>query len=217
MKKSTTLVLAILLVIIAIVAAYFTQNSTKPITEITESAEIQPNQLWVTDHSPIIGPKDAPVTLVEFMDPACEACRAMYPYVKQIMKKYPNEVRLVIRYVAFHKESEEAIRILEAARKQDRFESVLEVMLAFQPVWAPHGRDGDDIWEFVAKVELDIDKAKQDAQDSATANVIALDMADFDASGAKKTPSFFINGKPLELMHPDPLIEMIEAEVQATK
>ncbi|MFS8328883.1 thioredoxin domain-containing protein, partial [Vreelandella titanicae] len=30
-------------------------------------------------HSPILGREDAPVTIVEFFDPACEACRAFYP------------------------------------------------------------------------------------------------------------------------------------------
>lgn len=35
--------------------------------------------------APVLGPVNAPVTIVEFFDPACESCRAMYPYVKQIL------------------------------------------------------------------------------------------------------------------------------------
>ena len=217
MKKINQLIIVILVAITALLAFYLVQNPVKTTSETAVQAEIQPSQLWIQEHSPIMGAENATVTLVEFIDPACEACRSMYPYVKKVMSTYPNDVRLVLRYVDFHEQSEEAIRILEAARKQNLYQEVLEVLLAFQPAWAPHGKEGDDMWEFLTKTELDIDKAKQDAKDPAIAKIIALDMADFDASGSKKTPSFFINGKPLKLMHPDPLLEMIEAEIQAVK
>lgn len=217
MKKINQLIIVILVAITALLAFYFVQNPTKTTSETSAQTEVQPHQLWVQEHSPIMGAENATVTLVEFMDPACEACRAMYPYVKKIMSTYPDDIRLVIRYVDFHKQSEEAVRILEAARKQNLYQDVLEVLLAFQPAWAPHGKEGEDMWEFLTKTELDIDQAKQDAKDPAIAKVIALDMADFHASGSKKTPSFFINGKPLELMHPDALLEMIEAEIQPAK
>jgi len=209
MKKSNIILFATLASVIMVLAFYFSQNTT--------TSQTQSNQLWVQEHSAIMGPKEAPVTLVEFIDPACEACRAMYPHVKNIMKQHPTNVRLVIRYVNFHKQSEEAIRILEAAKKQNQFQNVLEVLLAFQPAWAPHGREGVDPWQFVAKTELDIEKAKQDAKDPAIAKIIEMDMADVEAAGVKKTPSFFVNGKPLKLMHPDPLLEMIEAELKAIK
>ncbi|MEA1989926.1 MAG: thioredoxin domain-containing protein [Pseudomonadota bacterium] len=211
MNKTNIVVLTVVSLMILVGAAYFTQNS-KDSTSL-----VQANQIWVQKHSPSVGPKNAPVTLVEFIDPACEACRAMYPYVKEIMSKHPDDVRLVIRYVNFHSQSEGAIRILEAARKQNQFQTVLEVLLAFQPAWAPHGRDGADPWEFLTKTKLDLGKAKQDAQDSAIAKIIELDMADVEAAGVRKTPSFFVNGKPLKLMHPDPLLEMIETELQAIK
>lgn len=212
MKKTNILVIVIVSLVVLMGAAFFTQNF-----ENSTSSVPQADQIWVQKHSPIIGSKNAPVTLVEFIDPACEACRAMYPYVKEIMSKHPNDVRLVIRYVNFHSQSEDAIRILEAAKKQNQFQTTLEVLLAFQPAWAPHGRDGVDPWQFLTKTKLDLDKAKQDAQDPAIAKIIELDMADVEAAGVKKTPSFFVNGKPLKLMHPDPLLEMIETELKTIK
>ena len=166
MKRTNIVVLTVISLMVLLGAAYFTQNSDNP------TSATQANQIWVQNHSPKIGPKDAPVTLVEFIDPACEACRAMYPYVKEIMNKHPNDVRLVIRYVNFHSQSEDAIRILEAARKQNQFQTVLEVLLAFQPAWAPHGRDGVDPWTFLTKTKLDLNQAKQDAQDPTIAKII---------------------------------------------
>ena len=233
MKKSMTVTLTLLSLILIVALVYVIQTNKIPANTTTQQSdsavpsqtakmtqtapEISPNQLWVKDHSPIMGPKNAPVTLVEFIDPACEACRAMYPYVKQIMKTYPDEVRLVIRYVNFHDQSVEAIRILEAARKQGQFKNTLEVLLAFQPAWAPHHKEAVDPWEFLTNTTLDIEKARKDAQDPAIDKIIELDMADVDAAGVQKTPSFFVNGKPLKLMHPDPLLEMIKTELEATK
>ncbi len=46
--------------------------------------------LLVRPYSPVLGPAQAPVTIVEFLDPACEACRAFAPVVKQIMFLYPD-------------------------------------------------------------------------------------------------------------------------------
>ena len=52
----------------------------------------------------------------------------MHPYVKQIQAAYPDNVRLVLRYVLFHKGSEEAVRILETAREQGVYEPVLDAV-----------------------------------------------------------------------------------------
>ena len=76
----------------------------------------QASSSLVRFHSPTLGPINAPVTIVEFFDPSCESCRAFFPYVKKIMAQYPKDVRLVVRYVLFHKGSEEAVRLLETAR-----------------------------------------------------------------------------------------------------
>lgn len=118
----------------------------------------------VRDHAPIIGPAQAPVTIVEFFDPACEMCRAFYPHVKKILADHPNDVRLVLRYAPFHKGSDEAVRLLEAARRQNKFVPVLEALLAAQPEWASH--ESPDIkiaWTAAAAAGLDLERARRDA------------------------------------------------------
>ena len=49
----------------------------------------QTDNRLVRFHSPVFGPSNAPVTIVEFFDPACETCRAFYPIVKDILSKRP--------------------------------------------------------------------------------------------------------------------------------
>ena len=202
-----------LIALTIIIALSFTFNTTKHSQEENSAS----NQVWVKDHSPMMGPVNAPITLVEFFDPACEGCRAWYPHIKQIMQQYPQELRLVIRYVDFHKQSAQAIGILEASRKQNQFQNTLETLLAFQPAWAPHGKPGIDPWSLIDETTMNIQQAKKDAQSSQIDKIIELDMTDVKAAEVKRTPTFFINGKPLKLMHPDSLKEMIEAELKLLK
>ena len=92
---------------------FYQDQQAKRVREIAAARA----EALVRDHSPIIGPANAPVTIVEFFDPSCEACRAFYPPLKQILGLFPTDVRLVLRYTAFHEGSDKAVAILEAARE----------------------------------------------------------------------------------------------------
>ena len=169
----------------------------------------------VRDHSPVFGPNDAPVTIVEFFDPACEACRAFHPIVKDIMATYPDEVRLVLRYAAFHPPSEQAIRLLEAARLQEKLEPVLERLFETQPRWAPHGRAPDNIWSLLDGTGLDVARAQRESRMPHIVGVINQDAADIKSFDVKGTPTFFVNGKPLESFGQEQLRDLVRSEVEA--
>lgn len=165
-------------------------------------------------HTPVIGPVNAPVTIVEFFDPACETCRAFYPVVKEILRRHPEDVRLVVRYAAFHDGSEEVVRILEAARRQDRFEPVLEAVLAAQPAWADHARPNVAIaWQAAEAAGLDVAQARQDSTHPEIDAVLSADAADLEAAGVRQTPTFFVNGKPLPTFGAQQLYDLVLAEI----
>lgn len=169
-------------------------------------------------HSPVMGPVSARVTIVEFFDPSCEACRAFYPLVKQIMAQAGSDVRLVLRYTPLHRGSDQAVRILEAARKQNRFQPVLEAMLARQPEWAVHGApDIEKAWSIAASTGLDLAKARADAVTPEVDNLLAVDVADLQANGVKQTPTFFVNGKPLTEFSPQGLANLVKRELDEVK
>lgn len=168
------------------------------------------------DHAPVIGPVEAKVTITEFFDPSCEACRAFYPIVKQIMDAHPGKVRLVLRYAALHEGSDEAVRILEAARVQDKFLPVLEALLAQQPDWAVHGApDMDKAWTIAGSAGLDLTRARRDATSDAVNAVLKVEAEDVTAVGLTQTPTFFVNGKPLTDYGPQQLYDLVTAEVEA--
>lgn len=163
-------------------------------------------------HSPVIGAQSAPVTIVEFFDPACEACRAFYPFVKQILEEHSGQVRLVLRYLPLHEGSDEAVRILETARLQGLFEPVLHALLERQPDWAQHGAPNLELaWQLAGQAGLDLDRARRDADRPQIAEVLRQDMADARAAGLRGTPSFFVNGQPLREFGPEGLDEQVKA------
>lgn len=190
-------------------------TSPVPITAVAAVTDLEAGG-YVRPHSMILGKVDAPVTITEFFDPSCEACRAFYPYVKQIMERYPDGVRLVLRYAAFHKGSDEAVKILEAARLQDKFVPVLEALLARQPEWATHGEPNLDIaWEAAAAGGLDLAKAREDVKRPGMIGVLNADRADIETLGVTQTPTFFVNGKPLSDTSPQQLADTVASEVQS--
>ena len=90
MKRISIVVGTLVLVLGAFAAAMFYYQNQKG-QERTETAKTNSASL-VQFHSPSMGPADAKVTIVEFFDPSCEACRAFYPYVKSILAELEPEV-----------------------------------------------------------------------------------------------------------------------------
>ncbi|PKP68384.1 MAG: disulfide bond formation protein DsbA [Alphaproteobacteria bacterium HGW-Alphaproteobacteria-5] len=171
--------------------------------------------LLIRDHSPSFGPADAPVTLVEFFAPSCEACRAYHPVVQEIRRQFPTQVRVVLRYTVFHEGSDEAVRILEAARMQDKFEPVLDALLEQQPGWAVHGAPQLDVaWEIAGSAGLDLDKAETDKLFPGITGILNQDAADVEALGIRQTPTFFLNGNRLENFSAESLIADVRFAVE---
>jgi protein-disulfide isomerase len=173
-------------------------------------------EVFVRPHSHTLGPKDAKVTVVEFLDPECESCRAMYPIVKQVMGLYSGQVRLVIRYMPLHPNAVAAASALEAAGEQGRYWEMLELMFLKQPEWADHHAPKPELLpEYARQVGLDMAAWSKSAADPAQRKKIDQDHADGRLLGVNGTPTFFINGKELERLGPEPLKAAIDAALAA--
>lgn len=215
--KNKSIVLSILVVGIAIfAAAIWYQSRPAPVTQV-EPAQVEIAEELIRPYSPIMGPKDAPVTIVEFFDPACEACRAFYPIIKDIMAEHDGQVRVVLRYTPFHgAASEEAIRVMEAARMQGVYIPVKEAILEFQPRWASHGQPAPEwLLGIAEQAGLDTEAAKNQMIAPQTQAILNQDRADVEAMGVRQTPTFFVNGKPLDPFGADELRALVASEVAA--
>ena len=166
-------------------------------------------------HSPVIGRADAPVTIVEVLDPACEACSAFAPLVKQILFVHPDDVRVVVRYAAFHAGSEEAIRVLDAARRQGKFDETLTALFDRQQEWSSHAAPNPaQAWQIAADSGVDIAKARKDARSASVDGLLRQESEDLVALKVERTPTFFVNGRPLPSLSPQQLLELVDSEVR---
>ena len=169
-------------------------------------------------HSPTLGNADAPVVIVEFLDPACETCKSFYPVVKKMIADNPGRIRLVLRYAPFHKGSDKVVAMLEGARKQGKFWPALEALLATQADWAPHHTAQPDLaWRHLEGLGLDLAQVRADMASPGVAQVIAQDLADSRALDVTMTPEFFVNGQPLPSFGYEQLRKQVDAALAASR
>lgn len=166
--------------------------------------------------APIKGPADAKVTIVEFFDPACETCADFYPLVKQLMDRYPGQVRTMMRYAPLHTGSDQVVKMLEAAHLQGKFFPALELLFSNQRRWVVnHVSQPDRALGILKGMALDHDKLQADMNGPAVSQAIAEDVKAGQALGVRATPEFFVNGRPLPEWGYEQLERLVEREVEA--
>jgi len=201
-----------LLVALAFGAGIYFYGQSKA-REQTSIAVSQAGQV-MRDDAARFGSAEAKVTIVEFFDPACEACRAFYTPVKQIINTSFGRVSLVLRYAPLHKDSDKAAMMLEATRAQGKYWQAVEAALASQDSWASHDSpDISKLWLALQAAGIDIERVRTDMNSDAIRNALAQDVAALSALKVQRTPTFFVNGKPLVNFGLDQLKTLVAAEV----
>ncbi len=153
------------------------------------------------DDSPVKGPADALVTIVESSDFQCPFCKRALPTLKQIEQVYAGKVRFVFKHnpLSFHDKAMAAALAAEEARAQG----------GDQKFWAMH----DKLFEAQGLDRASLERAGQEVGLNLGDLRSALDASRFDARirrdqalvtglGASGTPTFFINGRKLSGAQP---------------
>ncbi|MDQ3061719.1 MAG: DsbA family protein [Acidobacteriota bacterium] len=212
--------IAIVVIIAAIIGANYYRNSIQSERKTTSAAESR----LVRPDSPTLGAADAPVTIVEFLDPECESCRAFNPTVKKILKEYDGKVRLVVRYMPLHPNSMLAATVTEAAGEQGKYWQMQELLFQRQPEWGErHGQptaqqsqpDINALFEkYAMELGLDIEKINRVIAQNRFTPKIERDKKDGQSLGVTRTPTFFINGRQLARLGEADLKSLINEELK---
>lgn len=159
---------------------------------------------------PSLGPDDAPVTIIEFSDYRCGYCRKVEPVVRQLLERYPSELRLVSRHYPLNQVSRGAAEAAACANEQGRF-------------WEFHGKlfasggklDAESLQEYASDVELDLEAFQICVDERRFQADIEADLAAGREAGVTGTPAFFVNGIPIKGARPlDAFVDVIEKELE---
>lgn len=145
--------------------------------------------------SPVLGPADAPVTIVEFVDFQCPYCSREWPKIQQVMAKYPNDVKVVFKHypLSFHKQAPRAHAAAELAKRQkgpEGFWKMHDLILA-----APKNLKVADLRGYAEYLEMDLAEFDEVLADQK--RILALLGPDREAAkkcNVRGTPGVYVNG-----------------------
>lgn len=143
------------------------------------------------DH--VLGNADAPVTLLEYGDYECPSCLNAVPIVKRVRAAMGDQLRFVFRHFpqsSIHPHASAAAEAAEAAGDQRRFWEMHEALFAHQ-----RELDTVDLAHLALTLGLEIYKFEASRALARHRDHVRDDYQSGVASGVKRTPTFFINGR----------------------
>lgn len=143
------------------------------------------------DH--ILGPHDAPLTLIEYGDFECPNCRQAAPAVKLLVARFSSQLRFVWREYPLeevHPHALGAALAAEAAGGQGKFWKMHDLLLAHQD----HLR-AKQLRTYAEQLELDMARYDAEIGDEVYLQRIREHQADGHRAGVRGTPGFFLNGR----------------------
>ncbi|MFD7441683.1 Na+/H+ antiporter NhaA [Streptomyces sp. NPDC059909] len=155
-------------------------------TIIDLAAPVDPER----DH--VRGPRDAPVTVVEYGDFECPYCGKAEPVVRELLAG-DGDLRYVWRHLPLtdvHPHAQFAAEAAEAAAAQNRFWEMHDLLLDHQGALRT-----SDLLRYAAELDLDTGRFRRDLRDHRAAARVAEDVESADLSGVSGTPTFFVNGR----------------------
>ena len=143
---------------------------------------------------PSTGPKDAPVTLIEFSDFHCPFCKRVGPTIDKLVENYPKKIRRVWRHfpLSFHQGADRTHEASQCAADQGRFWEYHDKVFENQEVLS----GGDAALNRLAdEAGLKRKKFEECLASGKYKGTIQNDVSAGEAAGVRGTPAFFINGQ----------------------
>ncbi len=161
-----------------------------------------------TDGCPELGPPDAPMTIVEWADFECPACKAFYPILDGLVKRFPGQVRLVYKNypLSIHAHGEISARAGVAAGRQGKFWEMHHLLFDNQDKL-----EQSDLEGYAKQLKLDVGKFRSEMGSDDTVARITRDKRAADEVNLDSTPTVFFNGREVNLqLLDDPVVDLVK-------
>jgi len=141
---------------------------------------------------PTLGPKDAPVKVIEFADFQCPFCKRSEDAVQAIHKKYGDRIQLVFMDfpLSFHPHAMPAANAARCANAQGKFWQYHDALFADQSKLEPA-----DLKATAKTLGLDTAKFNACLDKNQYSAAIEKDLAEGHKLNVNGTPTFFIDGR----------------------
>ncbi len=145
-------------------------------------------------HSPVLGPRNAPVTIVEFADFQCPFCKRVQATLAQLMTHYPGKLRIVFKNnpLPFHRRAMPTAMLAMEARREQGDAGFFRAVKAIY-ARAPALTDAD-LAALATELHLNAARVKRAVDKLSYKKLVEADMHLADDYNARGTPHFFING-----------------------
>lgn len=145
------------------------------------------------------GLESAPVTIVEFSDFECPACRIAHPLAESLASQYGDKIRLVYRHfplTSIHRNALPAAQAAQAAGAQGKFWKYAAILFDQQDSWAQVRNPVDLFVNYAEQAEIsDIEKFRQDLDKQTYRDQVLKDLGLGNEIGITVTPTFVVNGE----------------------
>jgi protein-disulfide isomerase len=165
--------------------------------------------------APITGPSSAPITLVEFSDFQCPYCAAAVGQIKEVLKLYPSQVKLIFKQFPLetHPQADLAAAAAVAAQKQGKFWEMHDAMFAH-----PGDLSRRAILAMAQQNGLEMKRFEEDIDSTAVREAVVRDVQDGNRAGVEGTPTLFVNGQRYNgPISSDALKPVIDGELKPIK
>ena len=165
--------------------------------------------------APFKGPKDAPVTIIEFSEYQCPFCKVAEPTLEKIMETYKDKIKLVYKHnpLPNHENAFLASEAAVEAARQGKFWEMHKKLYENQ-----QNLKMENLIKYAEEIKLDIESFKKNLNDHKHENYIRDNMKQASSVGAKGTPTFFINGRKLVGAQPfEAFKDVIEDELKRSE
>lgn len=163
------------------------------------------------DDDPVLGPSDAPITIIEFSDFRCPYCkRFRIETFDQLLAAYPDQIRFIYRDFPVVGGFEAAVAS-ECADEQGEYWAYHDLLfLGEYPEL-----NNEAYLAYAENLDLDMDAFSSCLEESRYASEVEADAVYAAGLGVTGTPTFFINGIPLIGAQPlDIFTQIIDAELE---
>ncbi len=151
----------------------------------------------VTDEDLSYGPADAKYTFITYSNFTCSHCASLEPILESLQSLFPQDVRIVFRYVATSENSYLAAQAAEASNMQGKFTEMKDVLFENQATWYYYTTDEFHTWldEQATAFGMDVDQFNTDMEDEETKAKIDHSRETVNEIGITGTPTLYVNNR----------------------